>query len=319
MRHPVALRDAHVETLVAQFGLGGAGRLSDGPVGEGRVGSVWRLETDLGPWAVKPIAGDITGADLAEVVDGAAFQAAAHRDGVPTPLVCRTTTGAVIGDLGDVRVMVQSWIDLREPDLALEPIALGELLAALHRVAFTGSTGRDPWYEAPVGRDRWAELMEALRSRGAPFADELAGQVAELVALEDLLGHPPKAIRTCHRDLWADNVLRTNEGGLCVIDFDNAGLADPAQELALVLLEYADRDPNRAAEIKRAYADAGGSARVDRMLDFAMPVAQLAHICEEGCRRWLAAADDADRADNEAWVREIIDRPVTRTLIESLL
>jgi hypothetical protein len=50
-----------------------------------------------------------------------------------------------------------------------------------------------------------------------------------------------------------------------------------------------------------------------------MPIAQLGHIVEEGCRRWLAATDVAGRADNEGWVREFIDRPLTRELIAGLL
>ena len=29
---------------------------------------------------------------------------------------------------------------------------------------------------------------------------------------------PPRDLATCHRDLWADNVLPTQGGGLCVID-----------------------------------------------------------------------------------------------------
>lgn len=313
------LRPSHADQIAAAFALGAAARLSDGPVARGQVGSIWRLDTDRGPWAVKLVEDDIAASDLAELIDGAAFQVAAQRDGVPAPLVVRTREGELIGDLGDVRVTVQSWVDLLQPDLALDPAALGGVVATLHRVDHAGSTGRDPWYEAPVGERRWAELMGTLRDRKAPFADELERPVSELVALEDLLGHPPKTLRTCHRDLWADNVRGTSDGSLCVIDFDNSGLADPAQELALVLLEYSDRDPTRAAAIKRAYADAGGPARVDRIVDFAMPVAQLAHICEEGCRRWLAATDDAERASNEAWVREIIDRPVTRTSIEALL
>ena len=53
--------------------------------------------------------------------------------------------------------------------------------------------------------------------------------------------------------------------------------------------------------------------------DFAMPIAQLSHIVAEGCRRWLAAATDAERAGNEAWVREFVDRPLTRAVIEALL
>jgi hypothetical protein len=31
-----------------------------------------------------------------------------------------------------------------------------------------------------------------------------------------------------------------------------------------------------------------------------MPIAQLTHILEVGCRGWLAVMTDADRADNEA-------------------
>ena len=50
-----------------------------------------------------------------------------------------------------------------------------------------------------------------------------------------------------------------------------------------------------------------------------MAIAQLTHILEEGCRRWLVAGTDADRADNEAWVREFLDRPLTREGIEALL
>lgn len=50
-----------------------------------------------------------------------------------------------------------------------------------------------------------------------------------------------------------------------------------------------------------------------------MPIAQLAHILAEGCRRWLVSTSDAERADNEAWVREFIERPLTRGVIEGLL
>jgi aminoglycoside phosphotransferase (APT) family kinase protein len=139
------------------------------------------------------------------------------------------------------------------------------------------------------------------------------------VALEGLLGEPPRALRTCHRDLWADNLRRARGGGLCVVDFDNAGLADPSQELAAVLVEYASHDPRRAPPIRAAYAEAGGPGRVERPADFAMPIAQLAHIVEAGCRRWLAASTDAERADNEGWVREYLDRPLTRDGIERLL
>ena len=71
--------------------------------------------------------------------------------------------------------------------------------------------------------------------------------------------------------------------------------------------------------VRAAYAEAGGPGRVEGPTDFAMPIAQLSHILVEGCRRWLAAETDAERADNEGWVREFVDQPLTRAVIEALL
>jgi aminoglycoside phosphotransferase (APT) family kinase protein len=158
-----------------------------------------------------------------------------------------------------------------------------------------------------------------LRASHAPFADELDALVPELVAMEALLGGPPRDLRTCHRDLWADNVRRARDGSLCVFDFDHSGLADPSQELALILVEYCTTDPRRAGVIRAAYAEAGGPGRVEAPTDFAMPIAQLSHIVAEGCRRWLTATTDDERNDNGGWVREFVDRPLTRTVIEALL
>jgi hypothetical protein len=50
-----------------------------------------------------------------------------------------------------------------------------------------------------------------------------------------------------------------------------------------------------------------------------MSIAPLSHIVAEGCRRWLTATTDAERSDNEDWVREFVDRPLTRSVIEALL
>ena len=150
-------------------------------------------------------------------------------------------------DCGGVRVRLHGWVDLHDADPNLDAVEVGQFVAALHRVDFAGSIGVDPWYTEPVGAARWAEL----------------------VALEAYLGRPPRDLRTCHRDLWADNVRRARPGGLCVFDFDNAGLADPSQELAVVLVEYG-AEPGRAGLIRAAYAEAGGPGRVEDPADFAM-------------------------------------------------
>jgi Ser/Thr protein kinase RdoA (MazF antagonist) len=313
----VSLTDGHVPCILEAFDLGSWGRLSSGPVASGRLGSIWRLDTERGSWAVKQV-GDAGDDEVAELLEGAGFQEAVLAAGISTPAVRRTRAGQVIADCGEVRVRLHAWVDLHDPDPRLDPVAVGQLVAGLHRVRFAGAIGVDPWYTEPVGAVRWSELVSALRERRAPFADELDALLPELVAMEGCLGGPPRELRTCHRDLWADNVRRARDGGLCVFDFDNAGLADPSQELAMILVEYG-AEPGRAGLIRAAYADAGGPGRVEAATDFAMAIAQLSHILVEGCRRWLTAATDAERADNEGWVREFVDQPLTRTEIAALL
>jgi Ser/Thr protein kinase RdoA (MazF antagonist) len=319
MRGSIAIESRHVPPLLDTFELGTTGHLSAGPVAEGRVGSIWRLDTELGTWVIKPVAGDRGPEARAALDDTTRFHEAARRAGVPTPAVRRTRAGEVLGDLGDVQVTVLSWVDLLGPDRDLDPGALGRLLARLHQVDYAGTLGLHPWYSDPVGADAWRDLAGALRQGRAPFADEISALVPELVGLESLLGRPPRSVRTSHRDLWADNLRATAGGELCLIDFDDAGLADPSQELALILVEFADRDPARALLIREVYAEAGGPGRILGPTDFAMPIAALCHILEAGCRQWLAATTDDERTDNEGWVREFLERPLSRDAIERLL
>lgn len=53
--------------------------------------------------------------------------------------------------------------------------------------------------------------------------------------------------------------------------------------------------------------------------ELAPAVSPMQQILAEGCRRWPAARTDAERADNEAWFREFVDRPLTRAVIDALL
>jgi aminoglycoside phosphotransferase (APT) family kinase protein len=302
--------------LAERFGLGGAANLSDGPVARGKQGLVWRLDTADGSWAVKvpfhPCSED-------EMRLAAEFQEAACAAGVPTPQVRRTTEGRVFAMLEGRQVRVYEWVDLRAPDATLDPGAVGAVVAAIHRVSAIDPSPLDPWYHEPLGADRWDQLVEQLREAGAPFAGKLAGLRDELVALESWI-EPPERVRTCHRDLWADNVLPTADGGLCVIDWENSGPADPGQELGCVLFEFGRADSGRVCALIDAYREAGGPATVNRRGHFSMLIAQLGHITEIAATDWLNPNPRSpERADAAAWIGEVFEEPHTRALLETIL
>ena len=185
-------------------------------------------------------------------------------------------------------------------------------------MGFEGHLPTDPWYTEPVGRDRWDVLAHRLLAASAPFADRLAAMRDELVALETLIDRP-RHLQTCHRDLWADNVLRTTAGPLCVIDWENCGLADPDQELALVVFEFGMGDADRFRTIHQTYRAHGGPGRIDRLGSFSMLIAQLGHIGEDACASWLDASGSGERARQEARADEFLSLPLTRDAITEIL
>ena len=302
--------------IAERFGLDGAATLSDGPVARGRQGVVWRLETSDGRWAVKVPFDPGTEDDVRPAT---AFQEAAHATGVPTPQVRRTNEGSVLATVGGSQVRLYEWVDLRSPDPLLDPELVGAAVAAVHRVHVPALGPPDPWSHDPVGADRWDELVVQLRAAGAPFADRLADLRDELVALDSWI-EPPGILQTCHRDLWADNVLPTAGGGLCIVDWDNSGPADPSHELGYVLFEFGRSDPGRAGALADAYRDASGPGAVTRPGHFSMLIAQLGHITGIAATDWLQPnTRSPDRTDSEAWISEVFDEPHTRELLETVL
>ncbi len=302
--------------LARRFGLGRPVRLSDGPVARGKQGLVWRLDTTDGSWAVKMPFGL---PDKDEIAATTAFQEAACAAGVPAPQVRRTTEGRVFATVAGQLARVYEWVDLMPPDVRLDPGRVGAVVAAIHRVPAGNLSPPDPWYHEPVGAGRWDHLIRQLTEAGAPFADRLADLRDELVALESWI-EPPQSLQTCHRDLWADNVLPTADGGVCVIDWEDSGPADPSQELGCVLFEFSRADPGRARALTDAYRQADGPATVSRRGHFSMLIAQLGHINETAATDWLTPNPRSPkRADAAAWIGETLDQPHTREVLDAIL
>ncbi|WP_203780650.1 phosphotransferase [Paractinoplanes rishiriensis] len=301
--------------LADRFGLGRAIRLSDGPVARGRQGSVWQLETADGRWAVKVPFHQTTEDSVRAATS---FQEAACAAGVPAPLVRRTTDGLIFALIGGRQVRVYSWADLLPPTTGLDPEQVGSAVARIHSVRLPGGVP-DAWYTEPVGAAGWDPLISRLYAAGAPFAGRLADLRDELVALESWL-EPAASLQTCHRDLWADNVLPTAQGGICVIDWENSGAMDPSQELGCVVFEFGRSDPGRARALTAAYADAGGPGTLTRAGQFSMLIAQLGHIVELAANDWLEPNERTPtQTAAEAWIRESLDEPHTREVLNALL
>jgi aminoglycoside phosphotransferase (APT) family kinase protein len=231
----------------------------------------------------------------------------------------RAVGGAWHAPIGGLPVRVYEWVDLLPPSTEIDPADAGRTVAAIHGTRFAGIRPEDPWYTDPVGAQAWDRLLDDLAAAGAPFAGGVADLRDELVATEGLLERSPH-LRTCHRDLWVDNLRRTAAGGLCVIDWENCGLADPGQEVAGVVFELGIGDPRRGAEVYRAYRRAGGPGTVRARADFSMTIAQLGHILEAACRIWLdPETADEERRRQMGRVAEFVGAPLTVAVIDELL
>jgi hypothetical protein len=304
------------------FGLGRATGLTE-PVARGELGEIRRLETDTGVWAVKQEleprdpAADEPDAELGAELGGA-FHLACWQAGVPSPEPIVADTGHFFVEVAGETVRVYSWVDLADPDTGLDPAALGELLARMHGVRHHSGFPVHAWFEAPIGAREWKGVLKASRAAGAPYADRLAELLPHLLAVEEILT-PMARVQTCHLDLWADNLRRTPDGDLCVIDFDNCGPADPSRELAMVVFEFGQGDDVRQRGLYDAYVAAGGPGRITGREDLALTVAQLHHIGHRHLTMWVGARDPEARARSLAGVEEFLGTPLLLADVDRLV
>ena len=306
----------HGAEIAAAYGLGtavGPPMLS----ARGEQGRVWRLDTDRGPHAVKEL---LVRQSEAEAAQDVAYQLAVLADGeVRLPAPIRAAHGEVLTEHGPHQVRVYEWVDLLPVDRDQDPEVIGRTYAAIHRVRHETAGPLIGWYTDPVGSDRWAELLELSQAADAPFTEQLAAEIPFLVQLEGLLRIPTE-LRMCHRDLWSDNLPPAASGGVCVIDWENCGLAAPVQELPMALVDFCDGDQGRTATLYAAYVDAGGPARLASRGDFTMVIAQFGHFWEMAVEAYLAPdASEATKAHSLERIAEALESPLRLEHIDAVL
>jgi Ser/Thr protein kinase RdoA (MazF antagonist) len=310
MRHAGAV---HAQTVADAFGLGRATALSD-PVARGELGEIRRLETDHGTFAVKQ---KLERGSIDQAETSTAYHRACWEAGISTPEPLRATAGGFVAQVDGEQVRAYAWAELADPDPTLNPAAVGTLVARLHQVRHPWPTSEiDPWFEAPIGRE-WDCVLEASRAAGAPYADRLADLLPALLRIEEILT-PMRPVQTCHLDLWADNLRRSNDRPF-VIDFDNAGPGDPSREIAMVIVEFGRGDAVRQRTLHDAYLAAGGPGRVRDRADLGLAVAQLHHIGHRHLTIWAAARDPEARARSLSGVHEFLAEPLLLPDVDALL
>ncbi len=305
----------HVTAVAKAFGLGDV-EAEPLVAARGHQGRIWRVKTRRGWFAVKELLVGLTERDVQVDV---AFQSAMVDRGVAAPQPLRTGSGAVLVTVGDLQFRAYTWVDLYGPRRDLDPESIGTLMAMLHRDPLPAEpSATDSWYTDPVPAQEWQETSERLAAAGAPFAAEYAASIPGFLSLQDVF-RPSGRTQLCHRDLWADNVRLARGGELCVIDWDNCGAAEPAQEVAMPLVEFCYDDGDRAARLYRAYRRAGGPGRLADPSDFTMVLAQFGHFAITAARQWVEATDETSKGRAEAWFREGWEQPLGLSQIERLL
>lgn len=271
--------------IATMFDLSGACGVGPGspawgmtPVARGALGQIWKLSSGNGfSWAVKEL---LFGCDEEQVEREAALRNAAEELGISAPRFLPDSTGAYVSRLpssmGGSYVKLYDWFDGAEADPA-DPENLawcGRTLALLHRAGEGASGAPNAWYEQCPRPADWAELDEAVRRAGVPWADELgrfvatsAGELAEHVT-------PSGAgdVVVSHLDMRPQNVL-VGPAGPALLDWDNAGLISAERELARAVHVWAggnDFDADSARRLVRAYLDAGGRAVIKGLDSFSM-------------------------------------------------
>ena len=276
------------------FGLGDVRQVL--PVTRGAMGSIFRVDTTRGSWAVKELFAWNPG-DNAE--EEAELRAAARALGVTVPLEVRALSGQLVADVDGTRYRVFEWVDLDSE--APRPVdQVGLCLASLHNSAQPDDRPLDPWYEVPPARQRWTHILRTAEDK--PWAVELEQLVPPLLDLSSMR-RPVQPRVTCHRDFIYDNVIPLRAQGLAVLDWENVGPLEPEQELGYVLLWSPGSRP--------AYSEAVRQHPRLKPESFATGIFTWLNFLAVQAEAAIDPASDAEqRAFADQCVRKALDEPV---------
>ena len=251
-------------------------------VSGGLLHRMWRIVTSRGTFAVKQLNPErlrIPGARQRHRVTEQISDAFADR-GLPAVTALRHGED-YLREIDGITVLIYPWIkgvvlppDPVNPERCWQiGFALGRMHALWLRILDLEFTYAFPY--PSFSDEHWTRLTQQACEVGMPRAGTIACSLSELIKYNAEYTRARKELRritvVSHRDLDQKNVLWSDPLSFAIIDWEAAGLINPAMELVVVALNWsglrAGQCQREALEaVIRGYHNAGGavhtSARV---------------------------------------------------------
>jgi hypothetical protein len=206
-----------------------------------------------------------------------------------------------VGYVDDLGISVQTHLDHARTLKDLLADAFTGAIAPTDAVRAVDSTARGlatlhTSGVATGGHTTWAGELAALERKRArltallPWLDTLTGTVLTRIGRDASLVDPDPAVPS-HGSLRPAQVLVLDAGGLGLIDFDKAGQAEPARDIAMFLVKLRHSAVNKTGGEVAAGSNAfeERSSHVDVLADaFLAAYREQATVTEERVRVWEA-------------------------------
>ncbi|MGC9379748.1 phosphotransferase [Streptomyces sp. MH13] len=229
MAHYTTADQIDLTAVAGRYGLTG---VSITPLSGGAANSSFRLGSEQGEYVLT----SLDNHDEESATTLAGHTQALHRLGMPTSEVVPATDGSVIVPIGDRFLVLKKWIagSVQQPlPLALLTEA-GDLLARLHTLA----PDAEGLGDVPVGARRLSpEHLAAITA----FADQDFAQwlASRLGRVHDAEADNLRAPCLIHGDLFDDNLIVRDDGGLSVLDWETVSVDDPLLDLGMAAVGLA--------------------------------------------------------------------------------
>jgi Ser/Thr protein kinase RdoA (MazF antagonist) len=243
---------------ICQIHALGTPALSPERVFGGLIHRMYRLRTERGEYALKLLSRDALAAPDARerFRRGERIAAAVAAAGLPA-VAALEAAGDVLHEWGPMAALVYPWVNGRPlaPNAAGPGHAeqIGQLLGRIHRLPYRFSVGpASPMTSFSDGQ--WRVLIREAEAAGCSWTADLRDSLPDLSRWSGAQAEAQQALDrrwvVSHADLHQQNVLWSDAYTPWLIDWESAGLQQPAKEAVVTALEWSgfvEGEPDLAA------------------------------------------------------------------------